>query len=225
MTAPADAPEAARLGTALLEALGARHDDGAWVTPGGVRLALGDAGRAATDIALIKRLEAEAGLLDIGHECRFDGRGWRASAGDGEGASGACASEEEARAKRLVKLLRAKAERRHAEERPPEELYPRLRVWAGGFASSGIWMIEEPGQVAAGVMVPYDRLRLPGDLAREFKDWCTYHEMFSRADRAHGDANWPAFQAKQREIAQKLKRHFGQRVYVECRFGDDTFAV
>lgn len=229
MSAPAGtATEAMRLGTAILEALGAAPEDGAWVTPGGARIEAADVARCATDLGLLKRLEKDAGLDDGGHECRFDGHGWYAVAivGDGERiAGGACATEEEARARRLVKFLRHKAARGRTEERPPEELYPRLRVWAGGFASSGIWMIDAPGQDAAGVMVSHDRLQLPGELAQEFNAWCTYHEMFSRQDRARGEADWQAFKAKQRDIAHKLKRHFGQRVYVECRFGDETFAV
>ena len=221
MIATNDGVEAEKLGAAVLWVTGARLEGSVWSMPDGRQVPASETGRYGSELPLIKEAEDAVVLGARYHECYFDGHAWYAVVDfQHRISSGGCASEEEARAMRVVRYAKAKAER-DARETAPKSDYKCLRVWPH-WSGSGIWRLDEPDQAAAGHSLNYDQLDLPADLAREFKAW---HESCAKGalSDAGGEAvDWDGLAGKQKELAEKLKTHLGPDTHVECRAGDNT---
>jgi hypothetical protein len=99
-------------------------------------------------------------------------------------------------------------------------VYPeKLRVMAE-YASSGIWVVKSVGPFRH-VMVEYDSLKLPKDLAQRFERWIRKYEF---PKGAQAEAGIQEFNKEGRVLAVELKKHVGEgtRVFYVPEKGDGS---
>jgi len=89
-----------------------------------------------------------------------------------------------------------------------------LRVWPE-WCSSGIWAPPYPGSRAAGGMVDYQYLPVPGELVERFKAWQA--EFDSHELWAPEKFDWERHARIADGLARDLKQGVGPRIYVEHR--------